>query len=57
MDRRILGEDEVCSRVIIIVGIGSEDAPQMGLAEDDDVIESFPTDRTDQPRGMPVLPG
>jgi hypothetical protein len=29
----------------------------MGLAEDDDVIEAFPADRTDQPLGMPVLPG
>jgi hypothetical protein len=29
---------------------------QLALAENDDVIEAFPTDRTDQPLRVPVLP-
>src|ERR1700674_5121380 len=48
MAGRILGEGEVCSRVIIIGGIGSKDPAQVGLADYDDVIEALPTDRADQ---------
>jgi hypothetical protein len=29
----------------------------MGLAKDDDVIEAFPADQSDQSLRMPVLPG
>jgi hypothetical protein len=35
----------------------TKDPTQTGLAEDDDVIEAFPTDRADQPLRMPILPG
>ncbi len=55
-ERRVLGEREVGPDVIIIGGIRREDPQQMGLAEDDDVIEAFPADRADQPLRMPILP-
>ena len=42
---------------VVMVAIGREDPQQMGLAEDDDVIEAFSTDRTDQPLRVPILPG
>jgi hypothetical protein len=42
--------------VIILGDIGSKDPAQVGLTEDDDVIEAFPSDRTDQPLCMPILP-
>jgi hypothetical protein len=29
---------------------------QVSLAEDDDMIKAFPSDRADQPFGMPILP-
>jgi hypothetical protein len=35
--------------VVVIAGVGGKDPAQMALAEDDDVIEAFPTDRADQP--------
>ena len=41
---------------IVIAGLGSKDPAQMALAEDDDVIEAFPPDRSDQPLRVPVLP-
>jgi hypothetical protein len=42
---------------IVIAGVGRKDPVQMGLAEDDDVIETFAADRADQSLRMPVLPG
>jgi hypothetical protein len=43
--------------IVVIVAVSPEDPAQMGFAEDDDVIEAFATDRTDQSLRMPVLPG
>jgi hypothetical protein len=38
-------------------GVGRKNPAQIGLAEDDDVIEAFPADRADQSLRMPILPG
>jgi hypothetical protein len=56
MARRILVQGQMRSELIVITGVGRKDPAQMGLAEDDDVIEAFPADRADQPLRMPVLP-
>ena len=56
MDRRILVQGQMRSELVVIAGIGRKDPAQMGLAEDDDVIEAFPTDRADQSLRMSVLP-
>ena len=45
------------SEFVVIAGVGREDPAQVGLAENDDVIEAFPADRADQSLRMPVLPG
>ena len=42
--------------MIVIGRIDGKSSPQMRFAEDDDVIEAFPADRTDQPLRVPVLP-
>jgi hypothetical protein len=55
-DRRILGQSEMRPD-IIVGGVRRTNSTQMRFAEDDDVIEAFPTDRADQPLRMPVLPG
>ena len=55
--RRVLSKSEMRSDVVIVGGINGEDPAQMGFAEDDDVIDAFPTDRADQPLRMPILPG
>jgi hypothetical protein len=39
-----------------LYGVRREDPSQMGLAEDGDVIEAFPTDQTDRALGMSILP-
>jgi hypothetical protein len=40
-----------------MAGVGGKDPAQMGLPEDDDLIEAFPSDRADQSLCMPILPG
>ena len=57
MARRILDQGQMCSEVVVIASVGRKDPTQMGLAEDDGVIETFPADRPDQSLRMPVLPG
>ena len=56
LDRRIFEQGQMRPDFIVVAGVGREDPAQMGLAEDDDVIEAFPADRTDQSLRMPVLP-
>ena len=57
MVRRIFIQRQMCSEFIVITGVVNEDSTQMGVAEDDDVIEGFPADRSDEPLRMPILPG
>ena len=57
MARRILVQGQMRSQFVVIAGIGRKDPAQVGLAEDDDVIEAFPADRADQSLRMSVLPG
>ena len=57
MARRILAQGQMRSQFVVIVGVGRKDPAQMGLAEDNDVIEALPADRTDQSLRMPILPG
>jgi hypothetical protein len=56
MGRRILTQRQMRPEFIVIAGIGRKDPAQMGFAEDDDVIEAFPTDRADQSLRMPIQP-
>ena len=57
MARRILAQGQMRSEFVVIAGVSRKDPAQVGLAEDDDVIEAFPADRADQSLRMPVLPG
>jgi hypothetical protein len=57
MGRRILAQGQMRSEFVVIVGVAGKDPAQMGLTEDDDVIEAFPADRADQSLRMPILPG
>ena len=57
MARRTLIQGQMRSEFVVIVSIDGKDTTQRGVAEDDDAIEAFPTDRADQPLHMPVLPG
>src|SRR4029077_1309719 len=53
---RILPQGQMRSQFVVVAGVANKDPAQMGLAEDDDVIEAFPADRSDQSLRMPVLP-
>src|SRR5216684_3959264 len=46
----------MCSNVVVIASIGSQDSAQMHLAEDNDVVHTFSPDRSDQPLGIAILP-
>ena len=54
--RGILAQGQMRSEPVVVAGVGRKDPAQMGLAEDDDVIEAFPADRADQSLRMLVLP-
>jgi hypothetical protein len=56
MRRRIFVERSMRSDRIVVIGVGPQDAAQMLLAEDNDVVETFPANRPNQPFGKPVLP-
>ena len=55
--RGILAQGEMRSQFVVIAGVGRKDPSQMGLAEDNEVIEALPADRTDQSLRIPILPG
>jgi hypothetical protein len=57
MARRILFQGQMWSEFVVVAAVGRKDSAQMGLAEDDDVIEAFPADRADQSLRIPILHG
>ena len=56
MTRRIFVQGQMCSAFVVIAGVGGENPAQMGLAEDDDLIEAFAANRADQSLCVHVLP-
>lgn len=57
MARRILVQRQMRSEFVVVADVGDKDTTQMGPAKDDDMIEAFAADRTDQSFRVPVLPG
>ena len=55
--RGVFLERKMGTDAIVIVGIGSEDLAQMGLAQDQDMVQAFSPDRADEPFSVSVLPG
>jgi len=54
---RLALQRELRPNRVVVTEILLEDATQMPLAEDDHMVETFPTDRTDHGLGVRVLPG
>ena len=54
---RILVERQVTSGAMIIVQVGCQDPPKMTFFKDDDMIETFAPDRTDDALDVRRLPG
>jgi hypothetical protein len=55
-ERRILLQGEMCAGAIIIFHVRQQQVAEVAFAEHDNVVEAFPSDRTDQSFGIPVLP-
>src|SRR5262245_30189812 len=56
MEGGILVQRAMNARFIIIRGIPTQDPAQMRLPKYDHVVETFPSDRADQPLDIRVLP-
>ena len=54
---RILVQRQVTSRTMIIVQLGCQDTPKMDFVKDDDMVETFAPDRTDDSLDVGRLPG
>jgi len=54
---RVLLERKVSSRRVIVREVARQDAAQMAVAQDEDVIEALAPDRTDEPFREGILPG
>src|ERR1700746_38580 len=46
----------MCARLIVVGRVRSQQMAKMPLAEHDNVVKTFPADRTDRPFTIPVLP-
>ena len=55
--RAVLVEREMRPGVMMILKIARQDAAQVTLVEDDNVIQAFTADRTDETLGVGILPG
>src|ERR1700724_2417130 len=47
---------EVRPELVVIRDVGCDDAAEMSLAEHDEMVETLPSDRADQPFDVSVLP-
>jgi hypothetical protein len=54
--RCIRAKGEMRANIVVVAGVGRKHVAKMGFAEDHDVIETFPTDRADEPLYVTVLP-
>ena len=55
-ERSVFPKREVRARAVVVSGISGQDAAQVTLAEHDEVVETLPPDRADQPFDVSVLP-
>jgi hypothetical protein len=53
----VLVEREVCATVMIVVDVARQNAAQVRLAKNENVIQTLAPDRTDQALGERILPG
>src|SRR5882757_2355785 len=53
---RVLVDRKVCASLVIVGRVRSQQMPELPLAEHDNVVKTFPPDRTDRPFTISVLP-
>jgi len=54
--RCVLPQRQMCANVIVVGGVSSQDSPQVGLAEYDDVVKALTPDRADRSLNIGILP-
>ena len=52
----ILVERKMRASALVIIDVRGQDAAQMALVEDHDVIQTLATYRSDEPLNVPILP-
>ena len=55
-NRRIFAQRPMCSDVVVIASVESQDSAKMRLAKNDEMIQALAADRPDQPFGKTILP-
>ena len=53
---RVLDEREMRTRLAVVREVAGQDPSQVSFAQDENMIEAFPPDRTDQPFREGILP-
>ena len=56
MDWSVFVQRQVSPELVVIRDVGCDDAAEMSLAEHDEMVETLPSDRADQPFDVSVLP-
>ena len=54
--RRILIQGQMRTYLIVVFHVRQKYVTKMSFAQDDDMIDAFPADRTDEPFSISVLP-
>ncbi len=54
-DRTVLTQGQVSVGAVIVVEVGCENAPQMPLADDDQVVEAFSSDGASRAAAQPII--
>jgi len=57
VNRRVLIQGQVRPRFIIVASVRFQNPAQMCFAQDNDVVHTFTSDRSDQPFDKAILPG
>jgi hypothetical protein len=47
-DRRVFVQRQMRPEFVVIAGVGTKNSTQLGVADHDDMVETFPADRADQ---------
>ena len=56
MDWSIFAQRQMSAGLVVVAHIRPQDSPQVSLPEDDQMVEAFPSDRTDELFNVSILP-
>jgi hypothetical protein len=56
-ERGVVVQSAVGPRMVVIIEVAGQDAPEVGLVEHDHMIQTLASDRTDQSFDIGILPG